>query len=331
MNQRFAKARPPLEELDRNVRRSQMSAFAEGTLSNLTYQWVKYLDFCLFYGFQALPAEPHTLARYAEYVASTVKSHKTVLAYISGVKTLHLLLNLDISAFVEFMFKLTLRGMGRLNTHTPTQAPPMTAQYLSEIKKLLDFTREDDVILWAMLLVGFFLLLRKSNLVPDVASKFDPNKQLKRSDLTFCKDHVKVVLRWTKNNQFHEALRFALPKIDGSDLCPMEALVSLFSMVPGADNDAVFKKSSGECFTYRNLQVRLAEISEILQVPQKFTSHSLRAGGATNTFLAGVPPEVIKLLGFWKSDCYQQYIRMPEQARLAAGVLVKNRILCLNL
>ena len=61
------------------------------------------------------------------------------------------------------------------------------------------------------------------------------------------------------------------------------------------------------------------------------TSHSLRAGGATNAFLAGVPSEIIKILGNWKSDCYLRYIRLPEQARLAAGVLVKYRVLSLDL
>ena len=313
-----------------NVRRAQMSAFAEGTLSNLTYQWVKYLDFCLFYGFNALPADPHILCRYADYIASSVKSHKTVL-YISGVKTLHLLLNLPVKAFDDFIVRITLRGMGRLNTHTPNQAPPMTAHYLAEIKKLLDFGKEDDVILWAILLVGFFLLLRKSNLVPDTAMAFNPDKQLKRGDLKFHKDHVKVVLRWTKNNQFKQALRFALPRIPGLELCPVDALLLLFALVPGNENDLVFKRTSGACFTYRNLQNHLASLSTQLGLDHKFTSHSLRAGGATNAFLAGVPPEIIKLLGFWKSDCYQQYIRMPEQARLATGVLVANRIKCLNL
>ena len=81
---------------------------------------------------------------------------------------------------------------------------------------------------------------------------------------------------------------------------------------------------------YKQLQSRLAEMSQLLQLEHKLTSHSLRAGGATAAFLAGVPAEVIKILGHWKSDCYVRYLRLPEQARLAAGVLMKHRIKCLN-
>ena len=331
INQRFSAPRPPLHQLDANVRRSQTSAFAEGTLTNLTYEWVKFLDFCLFYQLQALPAHPHTLCRYAQYVASLVKSHQTVVSYLSGVKTLHLLMNVSTVAFNSFLFRLAMRGMNRLNTHVPHQAPPMTAHLLKDIHKLLDFTKEDDVILWAVLLVGFFLLLRKCNLVPDAANKFNPLKQLKRDDLQFCQDHIKVVLTWTKNNQFREPLKFALPRIPGSMLCPVEALVTLFTLIPGSGSESVFKRSNGSCYSYNNLQTRLASLSESLGLKDKLTSHSLRAGGATNAFLAGVPAEIIKILGFWKSDTYLQYIRMPEEARLAAGVLVKHRIQCLNI
>ena len=41
------KCRIPLEQMDQNVRNAQMSAFAEGTLSNLTTQWVK-ISYILF-------------------------------------------------------------------------------------------------------------------------------------------------------------------------------------------------------------------------------------------------------------------------------------------
>ena len=330
INQRFSN-RPPLQQLQMRVKKSQTSAFADGTLKNLTYQWVKYLDFCFHYQFQALPAEADILCLYAQSVADSVKSHQTVLSYVSGVKTLHYLLDLPTTGFDSFMFRFTLRGMNNLNRHVPNQAPPMTAQSLAQIRKLLDLSKEEDMLFWTVLLIGFYLLLRKCNLVPDSSVKFDPEKQLKRGDLTFCDDHVKVLLRWTKNNQFKQALRFALPRIPGSLLCPVDALVSLFTMVQGANHESVFKRSNGTVYTYRNLQSKLEEVSNILNMPQKFTSHSLRAGGATNAFLAGVPADIIKVLGFWKSDCYQQYIRLPEQARLAAGVLVKHRIQCLNL
>ena len=102
-------------------------------------------------------------------------------------------------------------------------------------------------------------------------------------------------------------------------------------MIEAAPNASLFTKSNGTCYTYKQLQSKLEEVSQRLGLQQKFTSHSLRAGGATNAFLSGVPSEIIKILGHWKSDCYLRYIRMAEQTRFVAGALIKYRIKCLNM
>ena len=255
-----------LEEIDQGLRRSQAAAFAEGTLSNLTTQWVKYLNFCLTFNFNPLPADKFTLCRYAQYLSTCLKAHESVLNYISGVKTLHLLLNLPVCAFEHFLVKISLRGMHRLNTHTPSPAPPLSLPVLNDIHKLLDFSKEEDVIFWAVILVGFFLLLRKCNLVPDSGSTFDPDRQLKRSDIEYFQDHAKVTLRWTKNHQFgNKPLRFALPCIPDSHLCPVSAVIHVTKLVDGAPNDSVFKKSNGMTYSYNNLQTKLAWVSKTIR------------------------------------------------------------------
>ena len=47
--------RMPLAAIDANLKKSQAAAFADGTLQNLTTQWVKYLNFFLFHGLDPLP------------------------------------------------------------------------------------------------------------------------------------------------------------------------------------------------------------------------------------------------------------------------------------
>ena len=179
----------------------------------------------------------------------------------------------------------------------------MTPELLQKIHDLLDFSEEDDVIFWAILLVGFFLLLRKCNLVLDSTNKFDPHKQLSWQDLEFKQDHIRVTLRWTKNSQFgNKLLVFALPLIEGSILCPVEAIFNILHFLPIVQGKSIIMRSDGMCFTYAQLQKRLADVSQQLNLTPKLTSHSLRAGGATAAFLAGVPTELIKILGHWNSD-----------------------------
>ena len=42
--------------------------------------------------------------------------------------------------------------------------------------------------------------------------------------------------------------------------------------------------------------------------PLNWNGYSLRKGGATSTFRAGVPGETIEKLGDWKTDIYKKYI-----------------------
>jgi integrase len=48
----------------------------------------------------------------------------------------------------------------------------------------------------------------------------------------------------------------------------------------------------------------------------KYSGHSFRRGGATYCFNLGVSPELIKLLGDWKSDAYLLYDQTTDRRRL---------------
>ena len=78
-----------------------MQAFATGTWTNLLSQWVRYLHFCLSFNLIAFPAQDAVLSWYARFLAYKFKSHSSVVNYLSGVKTLHLLLDFDISGFTS--------------------------------------------------------------------------------------------------------------------------------------------------------------------------------------------------------------------------------------
>ena len=45
--------------------------------------------------------------------------------------------------------------------------------------------------------------------------------------------------------------------------------------------------------------------------PADFSGHSLRRGGATFAFQCGIPSELIKLQGDWRSDAYMLYLTLP--------------------
>jgi len=57
--------------------------------------------------------------------------------------------------------------------------------------------------------------------------------------------------------------------------------------------------------------------------PSFYSGHSLRAGGATNLFLARVPYYLIKKMGRWKSDTAMIYHRDDEDMEKAVFVAFK--------
>ena len=188
--------------LKKQTRKSQQQAYAEGTFKNLNNQWVKYLKFCVYFDLTALPASTAVLSWYAQHLSSSLRAHASIIAYLAGVKTLHKLLSLTTVGFTGFHLKLTLQGLRRTNKHKTQRARPMTPALLRKIHQQLDFRNTDHILFWGVCIIGFFLLFRKSNLIPDTKTGFLPGKQLRKKDICLTKTNAVVGIRWAKNEQF---------------------------------------------------------------------------------------------------------------------------------
>ena len=60
--------------------------------------------------------------------------------------------------------------------------------------------------------------------------------------------------------------------------------------------------------------------------PKDFSGHSLRRGGATFAFQCGIPAELIKLQGDWRSDAYMLYLSLPLADRLVLTQIIAEHI-----
>jgi hypothetical protein len=105
--------------------------------------------------------------------------------------------------------------------------------------------------------------------------------------------------------------------------------------IPGQDQDPAFFIPQGKRkipVSYHNWQSWLKYLIEASgRNPAKFASHSFRRGGASFAFQAGVPVEIIKILGDWKSDAFYHYLQVPmlDKAKAAEKIskhIVKNTL-----
>ena len=233
----------------------------------------------MYFELPALPATTNILVWYTQFISTKLKSHASVVNYLAGVKKLHELLGCETSAFKGILLKMTLQGLRRENRHIPCRARPMTPAILRDMYKHLDMNIIVDAVFWCASLFAFFLLFRKSNLMPTTVEKFDPEKQLRHGDCVIVDDSKVVVgIRWAKNAQFgRELLTFPLPKLHNSALCPVAALKNVRRLVKHSQSDHIFKINQCNTLTYRMFQEKLKEtVNKTGRDGQAFSSHSYR-------------------------------------------------------
>lgn len=155
-----------LHKLRRDLDRSNKAAYAEGTRKNLRIQWESYLLFCNYFSLVSLPATTNTLQLFAQFLSRTFKSTDSIKNYISGVKSMHILLGYSVEHINQFILNLSLKGIAKLNPYCLKRAHPITPQILLKIAELMNFENKTDLVYWCLFLFAFFFLARKSNLVP---------------------------------------------------------------------------------------------------------------------------------------------------------------------
>ena len=199
-------AEKSLEVLQKEVKLSMKAAFAEGTSRNVKLQWRSYLLFCGFYGFKTIPATSDILCLYAQFLSRFFRSVESVKNYISGVKTMYYMLDVEFPSEKIVHLSQVLKGMARRNPHLTNKALPMTPQILSDMHRFLEPSCSEDATCWCLFLFMFFLMAPKSNMMLNSYADFDPAKQLLRQNERKLPNMIVVLIKWSKTNQFGNRL-----------------------------------------------------------------------------------------------------------------------------
>lgn len=154
--------------------------------------------------------------------------------------------------------------------------------------KIFDHTNSYDATVWCLFVHAFFLMIRKSNLVPDSFCSFNGVKQICRIVFTFDKDIgiLLVKTKWSKTIQFGEReLIIPLVPITDSPLCPVQAYLNMISLVVVSEDSPAFSIVKGkkkQAVTYRQFQSVLKHTITLLRKhSDDYSTHSSRRGGAT--------------------------------------------------
>lgn len=290
--------------------------------------------FCEYFQINPIPTTVQVLCFYAQFLSRSFKSVNSIKNYLSGVKLLHLYLDDDYPKFDEFQLKLTLKGLARMNPHCPKQALHITPQILLRIFELLDISKPYDATFWCLFLHAFFLMFRKSNLVPNSVKQFDERKQLCRKNIKYDRSKGMLIfdICWSKTIQCGErTLYIPLVEIPNSSLCPVKAYINMITLIPAENESPAFCILKGKLlvpvtyYLFQNVLRKL--IKEIGEDPKQYSSHSFRRGGATWAFSSNIPSELIQLYGDWSSDAYKTYLKFSLKDKISVAIKMKDHIL----
>ena len=314
------------------VTRYRAASLASSSKATYRTHLKTYLEFCQRLCILPVPATNDNLARYAAFLAEKL-AFPSIQQYLNVVRLLHI--ENDLPNPLEDNWKLhsVLMGIKRVKGNPVKHKEPITPSILLSIRQLLDLSLLPHAAFWAAALIMFFGLLRRSNVLCSSVSAFKPACHLSRSDFVVYNWGVAISVRWSKTIQCQERILFipllTLPK---HPLCPVQALLHYLKLTPSAPISGpafvIPRKQGGfSPLTPADFVSRLRSCLHRLELcPSHFAAHSFRRGGASWALQCGLAPDVVRILGDWKSDTYLSYIDLPLSARVKMAQTFSHRL-----
>ena len=177
----------------------------------------------------------------------------------------------------------------------------------------------DSIMLWAAVCMCYFGCTRAGEITAPERGSFDPRAHLTFKDVMVDNADkprmITVTIKASKTDQFREGVL----GWTGQKLCPVAAVLAYLvrrKEGPGP----LFRFEDGRPLTRTRLvqEVKPA-LEEAGTSSAGISGHSFRIGAATTAAEHGVEDSAIKVLGRWRSNTFQRYIRR-DRANLAGLV-----------
>lgn len=278
----------------------------------------QYVEWCICHGEVAYPVSYESVAGFiTEKVRSLNGSAKSEANVVSSIKVFGHHLNMPwLDAASQYKLNKIRSQLHLQDTVAIKRMQPLVrSMILDLLEQVLDVEQSQyDLLVATILLLGHNGLLRQGELlcgiqVCDLA--WDYRTKSVTIQLPATKTHrigagvhvritdhagpsaYKFLLRWCTSQQlFGKPLHYIFPRY----------LHGLQRTGPCFD----FRQTASKSWFRRMLQKVIVKLGFN---PSMYSGHSLRAGGATDLFIIGVPYPKIKLYGRWKSDAALVYYR----------------------
>ncbi|KAF5381009.1 hypothetical protein D9615_003938 [Tricholomella constricta] len=300
------------ERIDRTI----SQAWRPSTASRYALAVSQFTDFCsaesvpLSY---CLPASEDLLCAFASSLAGH-NAGATIRNKCSALRGWHIQNN--VPWFGGLQLSYTIKGaenMRPANSRRP-ERQAVSSEMLGALYSKLDLSCSFDICVLFVATTCFWAQLRLGEILPSRESAFVTNDFPRWEDLR------------EPNTNGSRVLHLPRTKTGGSNgenvivtwqhQCdPITALL-LHAQVNGSVSSHHIASYLSSQHVRVSLTRRkfLSRVNEILGACsfERISGHCFRIGGTTHLLLAGVPPDIVKLMGRWSSDAFLRYWRSLE-------------------
>lgn len=250
------------------------------------------------------------------------RTEGTVKAKLFGVRFHHLAAGLEDPLLHKGRVWLALAGVKRLQGGAARKFP-VTLEMLLWLHAHLKDDVGDNATEWAALSVAFFFLLRAGEYVAVDGAPWQVGRALCGADVQARKegiardqfdgaDEVIIHIRGSKTDQYNRGTLRNM-YTTGQKIDHVAALARLQRQHPERwqqeKGQPLFRSASGRMLKRSRIQELLGMAASACGIdPARMGSHSLRIGGATALYKAGVDVETIKRIGRWSSSAVHAYL-----------------------
>jgi hypothetical protein len=253
----------------------------------------------------------------------------TCKTYLAGVITHHLEMGLahPLQTDCAPLLDRVLAGIKRASAPNAKPKLPITTTMLLQMRAHLDLQQRRDVLLWAMMWTATAGLLRISEFALTAIND---------TERTLRMQHLRLVDYDGKGHALTDVggstlrIRYIVLHLDASKSDPLRAGVDVTIASPTAlralrsyaryctsptitSSTPLFHFADGRAVHRQWLMKQVDQLLLLIgHEPRSYSSHSFRKGGASSLQAAGVGDAAIRLLGRWKSDAFNLYVRHPS-------------------
>ena len=258
------------------------------------------------------PIKESNLRLFAAYLARKL-SYATICTYISSIRLRQIELGYRPTPEMPLL-KLLMKGIKReKGARAKSKRKPITIPLLKTLKQALrlsSFSNYDQKMLWSAFTTAFFGFLRASEFCSPSQSSFDASRTLLVRDVTLLDDVALLNIKSSKRDQFRKGCEVRLAT-SGKSVCPFRSLRRHVLQCPNRDVP-LFRFSYGAYLTRQAFSDLVKSLLPPSCDKASYSSHSFRIGAATCAADKHTPAWLIKALGRWASNCFEEYIRIPS-------------------